>query len=127
MTRYILNRSKAESRPWSVHPIWRGIGCLWLVLLPVMSYAGAYLLVRKVIFGAQFQAFVRGLYANNGVNLIPSSLYQKLILPSFNLGPFHPNLNNWIRWLPGQPLYYLDFVFWFLFILLAKPLLGIGK
>ncbi|MFL7893696.1 MAG: hypothetical protein ACK2UM_11455 [Anaerolineales bacterium] len=29
-----------------VHPVWRGIGCLLLVLLPIISFAGAKLLVQ---------------------------------------------------------------------------------
>lgn len=24
--------------PWSVHPIWRGIGCLLLIVLPLVAY-----------------------------------------------------------------------------------------
>ena len=28
------------------HPIWRGIGCLMMILLPVIAYAGAVLLVQ---------------------------------------------------------------------------------
>ena len=37
----------AKPRPWSVHPVWRGIGCLLIILLPLISYAAAYLLVRE--------------------------------------------------------------------------------
>lgn len=29
-----------------VHPVWRGIGCLLLVLLPIISFAGAKMLVQ---------------------------------------------------------------------------------
>jgi multisubunit Na+/H+ antiporter MnhC subunit len=29
-----------------VHPIWRGIGCIMLILLPIVSFAGAKLLVQ---------------------------------------------------------------------------------
>jgi hypothetical protein len=29
-----------------VHPVWRGIGCLLLILLPIISFAGAKLLVQ---------------------------------------------------------------------------------
>lgn len=32
--------------PRTVHPIWQGIGCLLLILIPVMSYAGADVLVK---------------------------------------------------------------------------------
>ena len=32
--------------PWKMHPVWQGIGCLMMVLIPVLSYAGAVLLVE---------------------------------------------------------------------------------
>ncbi|MEW5871773.1 MAG: hypothetical protein AB1894_21070 [Chloroflexota bacterium] len=33
------------SRPWTVHPIWRGIGLILIILIPIMSFAGAVELV----------------------------------------------------------------------------------
>ena len=35
-----------KSRPWDIHPIWQGIGCLLMIMIPVMAYAGAVLLVQ---------------------------------------------------------------------------------
>lgn len=35
-----------KPRPWSIHPIWRGIGCILFLLIPILSYAGALLLVE---------------------------------------------------------------------------------
>jgi membrane associated rhomboid family serine protease len=35
-----------NERPWRVHPIWMGIGCLLLILIPIIAYAGATLLVE---------------------------------------------------------------------------------
>lgn len=29
-----------------IHPVWRGIGCLFLILLPIVAFAGAKLLVQ---------------------------------------------------------------------------------
>jgi hypothetical protein len=40
---------ETERQPAPVHPIWRGIGCLLMIILPVISYAGAVLLVRENI------------------------------------------------------------------------------
>ncbi|MCJ7702616.1 MAG: hypothetical protein MUO62_13615 [Anaerolineales bacterium] len=34
-----------KERPWKIHPVWQGIGCLMIVLIPIMSFAGAVLLV----------------------------------------------------------------------------------
>ena len=39
-------RASAAQRPWEIHPIWQGIGCLLMILIPVMAYAGAVLLVQ---------------------------------------------------------------------------------
>ena len=39
-------QSRMSDKPWEIHPIWRGIGCLMMVIIPIMAYAGAALLVR---------------------------------------------------------------------------------
>jgi hypothetical protein len=39
-------RTPPPRRPWKVHPIWRGIGCLWFLISPVLAYAVASLLVN---------------------------------------------------------------------------------
>jgi hypothetical protein len=39
-------RTPPPRRPWTIHPIWRGIGCLWLLISPVIAYAIASLLVK---------------------------------------------------------------------------------
>ena len=36
-----------QSQPGSVHPIWRGIGCLFMILIPIISYAAAELLIEQ--------------------------------------------------------------------------------
>jgi len=33
-------------RPWNVHPVWRGIGCVLMIIIPIISYAGAALLIE---------------------------------------------------------------------------------
>ena len=39
-------RTPPPQRPWRIHPIWRGIGCLWLLISPVLAYAVASMLVE---------------------------------------------------------------------------------
>jgi hypothetical protein len=39
-------RTPPPQRPWKIHPIWRGIGCLWFLISPVLAYAIASLLVN---------------------------------------------------------------------------------
>lgn len=41
MTKYTRVTKKTEERPWKIHPIWRGIGCLMFLIIIVMAYAGA--------------------------------------------------------------------------------------
>lgn len=43
------SQSRMAERPWEIHPVWRGIGCLMMVLIPIISYAGAVLLVEANI------------------------------------------------------------------------------
>jgi hypothetical protein len=43
---YRRHMAKPKERPWDVHPIWRGIGCIMLIIVPIMAYAGAVLLVE---------------------------------------------------------------------------------
>jgi len=45
-TRY-GRRPPPKPRPWKIHPVWRGIGCLMFIIIPIMSYAGAVLLVEQ--------------------------------------------------------------------------------
>lgn len=40
-----FRRMEAEPRPWKIHPVWRGIGCLLMILIPIISYAAATLLI----------------------------------------------------------------------------------
>lgn len=42
-------RTPLDERPWTIHPIWRGIGCVLMLLIPIMAYAGAILLVQANI------------------------------------------------------------------------------
>ena len=32
-------------RPWAVHPIWRGIGCLMIIIGPIVAVAAAHILL----------------------------------------------------------------------------------
>ena len=42
-------RTPLDQRPWTIHPIWRGIGCILMLLIPIMAYAGAILLIQANI------------------------------------------------------------------------------
>lgn len=74
MTKYTKfnPRASAAQRPWDIHPIWRGIGCLLMILIPVMAYAGAVLLVQANL--------------SQGWVPIGSELSQRVTIP--NVGSF---------------------------------------
>jgi hypothetical protein len=46
MGKYLRYQRPEYKRTTEVHPIWRGIGCIMFVLVPIMAYAGAELIVR---------------------------------------------------------------------------------
>lgn len=64
-------RSRMSERPWKIHPIWRGIGCIMMLIIPIMAYAGAVLLVQA--------------NAEQGWLPMPRELTQTVTLPV--LGP----------------------------------------
>jgi len=35
-----------KKRPWDVHPVWRGIGCLLLIIVPILGFAMAHFLIE---------------------------------------------------------------------------------
>lgn len=36
-------------KPWTIHPVWRGVGCIMALIIPILSYTGAVLFVRENI------------------------------------------------------------------------------
>jgi hypothetical protein len=67
---------QVRERPWEVHPVWRGIGCLLMIIIPFMAYAGADLLVKANL--------------ENGWIAVPFELATTVTIPLINLSV--PNL-----------------------------------
>lgn len=63
---------------YDIHPIWRGIGCLLLLIIPVISYAGAVLVVQA--------------NGENGWLPLSGELAQTMVVPG--LGPVPHLLAN---------------------------------
>lgn len=40
------NANVKKQQPWKVHPIWRGIGCIMLIIIPIIAWAGAVEFMR---------------------------------------------------------------------------------
>ena len=39
-------RKERQERPWVIHPIWRGIGCALILLIPIMAWFAATLFLQ---------------------------------------------------------------------------------
>ena len=102
-----------KEKPWTVHPVWRGIGFVWMILLPIMSYAGAWI-------------FTRENFKNRWLPL-NETLASRLSLPilDFSFLSFPIDLNILIRWLPGQPLYNVDVLFFVAFLFIGVGLMSV--
>lgn len=40
-------RKEKQERPWKINPVWRGIGCVLFLLIPIMSWFGANLFLQN--------------------------------------------------------------------------------
>ena len=45
MSKYSSYKQEMYKRPYDVHPVWRGIGCIMMILVPLMSIVGAMVLI----------------------------------------------------------------------------------
>ena len=96
-------RPRPKERPWKVHPIWRGIGCLMVVLIPLVSFAIADILVKENLQ----QGWLPILYDLTGPPAYPY-LYAKLgvtLLISVGLFALYTILYMFIYQLLGPPKY----------------------
>jgi len=100
MTRFDKHKYKRSTRdrPWQVHPIWRGIGCILFIISPVIAYSASHILI-------QMNA------KNDWVN-IPSDLSKTIRIPIPGFGLAVPNL-------------YAKIIITFVILLLASGLLMI--
>jgi hypothetical protein len=71
-----------KERPWKVHPLWQGIGCVMVVLIPLISYAGGVLLVDATIENGWFQ-IPREFYGPPGNPLLYSYLGVAVLFSVF--------------------------------------------
>jgi len=46
MGRYTHRPGEVKERPYEIHPIWRGIGCILLIIGPFMAFSAAHILVN---------------------------------------------------------------------------------
>jgi hypothetical protein len=88
MSKYNRYQFRQEKQPYDIHPVWRGIGCLLLVIIPVLSYFSAVLVVR-----ANFRSRWIAVPYELAVPINFSPIYQAVpaLRPFFaSLGPVYP-------------------------------------
>ena len=75
-----MERGKRE-RPWKIHPVWRGIGCFMIILVPIMAWVGADVFMKT-----------------NRIIPFPADMYKPIVLSYSEDMTF---MNNAIRSLNG--------------------------
>lgn len=54
MGKYGTRQAPPPERPWQIHPVWRGIGCLMLLIFPPVAFAAGHLLVEANLENAWY-------------------------------------------------------------------------
>jgi hypothetical protein len=75
MGKYNKFQSKRPEAPYKIHPAWTGIGCLMIVIVPIMSWAASVELIK--LGKAQGWPLMRQL---GGYVRLPEALYTTPIL-----------------------------------------------
>ncbi len=102
MGKYVRETTSLDNRVKQPHPVWRGIGCLVLLIIPVISYALAVLLVG---------------YALQTGFAIPVQLLGYPVMPVWLFKvPGLIGLLNWIQSQPNLYAYLITTLFTLLFV-----------
>lgn len=99
---------KKEERPWKVHPVWRGIGCFMIIIMPVMAWAGAKLFLET-----------------NNIVVLPEIL-NKLVLINISGQGTVDTATNWFNnFTSGMGITYGQLFFTLVFLFLGYGLISI--
>jgi len=49
MTKYTKYERHFPTRPWTIHPVWRGIGCALMIIIPIISFILAHEIVNGTL------------------------------------------------------------------------------
>jgi hypothetical protein len=112
MSKYAGVRRAEIKRPYKVHPIWRGIGLVIIILIPLIAWASAQILVdwAKTTDIVEVQRFARG-------------IASPISFPDwFTALPFLRDFARWVRSIPDLKLH---LVFFFLIAIVLSGVLSI--
>lgn len=87
MGKYSQRQIPPPERPWAIHPIWRGIGCLLIVIGPFIAFAAADIIVKAAIKGSwiAIPPEFRNTFTIPQVGYTLNNLYANLIVTALLL------------------------------------------
>lgn len=53
-------RTEDKLQPWKIHPVWRGIGCILTVIIPILAFAVSDLVIEANITSIGIPIELRG-------------------------------------------------------------------
>ena len=112
MGRYTTRERVREERPWTIHPIWRGIGIIWLILVPVLSYV-----LAKIFNQMNIQY---------GLLPVTPELSRQIVFAPYVFPSgvtFDPM--TIVNLFPWGPHYYIELLFWAAFAFLGFGIMSI--
>jgi hypothetical protein len=86
MGKYSKYEHKPEPKPEGVHPIWRGIGCILIILVPLISYAMSVVFLPLIVSTGYVP------YEILGYIHFPDWTYRTIIIQDF--AKFIGGINN---------------------------------
>ncbi len=112
MSKYRTVQKKEFVRPYKIHPIWRGIGFLMMIIIPIVAWAAAseistYMQASEV---PQVKSIVR-------------SLASPFSFPDWVFAI--PYLDDFARWIRSIPMLKLQLLIFFLITLAFSGVLSI--
>lgn len=112
MAKYRTTQKKEFVRPYKIHPIWRGIGFIIIIIIPIVGWAAAQEILKlaRASDVPQVVAFVRSLSA------------------PFKFPPWIfdiPYLSSLARWIRSIPFLKAQMVFFFMVVLVLSGILSV--
>lgn len=87
MGMYNPRTQEKESGP-SIHPVWRGIGCLMFILIPLISFALADLIIESNLGQIEIPASMRGTLETGLFDPIPYFYAKAFFALAISVGVF---------------------------------------
>ena len=108
MGRHSTTMREAKPIAREVHPIWRGIGCLIIMIVPLLSYGTA--LITLPIFKSR--------------GMIPSDLIVTARLPDW-MWAINPDLTGWLQGIVGSPDFLPTVILLLIYIMIIGSLFSV--